>query len=62
MDLPRTDVVRGATAIAALAQDHERVVTHCDAPQLHLLAAQSTADAALTTPIPWICSAPRPRG
>ena len=51
-DLQRTNVVRVATAIAALAHDHELVVTHGNAPQLDLLVAQSTADAALAAPYP----------
>ncbi|AZQ39496.1 carbamate kinase [Streptomyces cyaneochromogenes] len=51
-DVQTTNIVRVATAIAALAHDHELVVTHGNAPQLDLLAAQSTADAALTAPYP----------
>ncbi|SDN47778.1 carbamate kinase [Streptomyces sp. cf386] len=51
-DVQCTNIVRVATAIAALAHDHELVVTHGNAPQLDLLAAQSTADAALTSPYP----------
>ncbi|MFG2549347.1 carbamate kinase [Streptomyces sp. NPDC048581] len=51
-DVQRTNIVRVATAIAALAHDHELVVTYGNAPQLDLLAAQSTADAALTAPYP----------
>ncbi|WP_432193177.1 carbamate kinase [Streptomyces sp. bgisy027] len=47
-----TNTVRVATALAALAHDHELVVTHGNGPQLDLPAAQSTADTALTTPCP----------
>ncbi|MFI7413406.1 carbamate kinase [Streptomyces sp. NPDC049627] len=50
--LQETNTVRVATAIAALAHDHELVVTHGNTPQLDLLAAESTADAALTAPYP----------
>ncbi|KUM73257.1 carbamate kinase [Streptomyces curacoi] len=51
-DVQRANTVRVATAIAALAHDHDLVVTHGNTPQLDLLAAQSTADAALTAPYP----------
>ncbi|MFJ8632392.1 carbamate kinase [Streptomyces sp. NPDC093568] len=51
-DIQRTNMVRVATAIAPLAHDHELVLTYGNAPQLDLLAAQSTADAALAAPYP----------
>ncbi|MGC9543502.1 carbamate kinase [Streptomyces sp. UG1] len=51
-DVQRANTVRVATALAALAHEHELVVTHGNAPQLDLLAAQSTADTALTAPYP----------
>ncbi|MFJ1876993.1 carbamate kinase [Streptomyces chartreusis] len=51
-DIQRANTVRVATALAALAHDHELVVTHGNVPQLDLLAAQSTADSALTAPYP----------
>ncbi|MFE9017609.1 carbamate kinase [Streptomyces sp. NPDC007808] len=51
-DVQRTNIVRVATAIAALAHEHELVITHGNEPQLGLLAAQSTADAALSAPYP----------
>ncbi|RSN18314.1 carbamate kinase [Streptomyces sp. WAC 01325] len=51
-DAQRTNTVRVATALAALAHDHELVVTYGNAPQLDLLTAQSTADATLTAPYP----------
>ena len=57
-----TNVVRVADALAALAHDHELVVTHGNEPQLGLLAAQSTADAALTAPYPLDLLGAQPQG
>ncbi|KUO17709.1 carbamate kinase [Streptomyces dysideae] len=51
-DIQRTNIVRVATAVAALAHEHELVVTHGNAPQLDLLAAESTADPSLNAPYP----------
>ncbi|MFR9798180.1 carbamate kinase [Streptomyces sp. MS06] len=41
-----------ATALAALAQEHELVVTHGNGPQIGLLAMESEADRALSAPYP----------
>ncbi|MFJ9566184.1 carbamate kinase [Streptomyces fuscichromogenes] len=46
------NVERVVTALAALAQDHELVITHGNGPQIGLLAVESAADPALTTPYP----------
>ncbi|TGZ19761.1 carbamate kinase [Streptomyces sp. S816] len=48
----QANIDRVALAIAALAQDHEVVVTHGNGPQIGLLAMESAADAALSTPYP----------
>ncbi|MFI8237161.1 carbamate kinase [Streptomyces sp. NPDC085866] len=41
-----------ATALAALAQEHELVITHGNGPQIGLLAMESEADPALSAPYP----------
>ncbi|MFF5406782.1 carbamate kinase [Streptomyces misionensis] len=41
-----------AAALAALAQEHEVVVTHGNGPQIGLLAMESEADPALSAPYP----------
>ncbi|MFB7441705.1 carbamate kinase [Streptomyces mirabilis] len=46
------NVDRVTTAIAALAQEHEIVITHGNGPQIGLLAVESTADPALSAPYP----------
>ncbi|MGW1622503.1 carbamate kinase [Streptomyces sp. NPDC002172] len=46
------NVDRVVTALAALAHDHELVVTHGNGPQIGLLAMESAADPALTVPYP----------
>ncbi|MGW0705908.1 carbamate kinase [Streptomyces sp. NPDC002643] len=46
------NIERVATALAALAHDHELVVTHGNGPQVGLLAMESAADRALTAPYP----------
>ncbi|MES5824819.1 carbamate kinase [Streptomyces sp. RG80] len=51
-DVERTNVVRVATAVAALAHEHDLVVTHGNGAQLALLAAESTADPSPGTPCP----------
>ncbi|GGZ20508.1 carbamate kinase [Streptomyces poonensis] len=51
-DVQQTNIDRVATAIAALAQEHEVVVTHGNGPQIGLLAMESAADPALTAPYP----------
>ncbi|MGW2637151.1 amino acid kinase family protein [Streptomyces sp. NPDC001348] len=51
-ELQRANVVRVATAIAPLAHDHDLVLTHGNGPQLGLLAGESAADPALSTPYP----------
>ncbi|MEU9239642.1 carbamate kinase [Streptomyces shenzhenensis] len=43
---------RVATALAALAHDHELVITHGNGPQIGLLAMESAADPALSAPYP----------
>ncbi|MFD8007754.1 carbamate kinase [Streptomyces mirabilis] len=46
------NIDRVTTAIAALAQEHEIVVTHGNGPQIGLLAVESAADPALSAPYP----------
>ncbi|MER8058328.1 carbamate kinase [Streptomyces sp. SID8366] len=48
----QANIDRVALAVAALAQDHEVVVTHGNGPQIGLLAMESAADAALSAPYP----------
>ncbi|GGJ06749.1 carbamate kinase [Streptomyces brasiliensis] len=48
----QANVDRVATALAALAHDHELVLTHGNGPQIGLLAAESAADPALSAPYP----------
>ncbi|MFF4537183.1 carbamate kinase [Streptomyces aureus] len=47
-----SNIDRVTSAIAALAHDHEIVVTHGNGPQIGLLAAESAADPALSAPYP----------
>ncbi|MGW1538639.1 carbamate kinase [Streptomyces aureus] len=47
-----SNIDRVTSAIAALAHDHEVVVTHGNGPQIGLLAAESAADPALSAPYP----------
>ncbi|SNX56038.1 carbamate kinase [Streptomyces sp. TLI_55] len=51
-DVQRANVVRVATAVAALAHEHDLVITHGNAPQLGLLAHESVADRSLVEPYP----------
>jgi carbamate kinase len=46
------NIDRVTTAIAALAQEHEIVITHGNGPQIGLLAVESAADPTLSTPYP----------
>ncbi|MGW1963769.1 carbamate kinase [Streptomyces sp. NPDC001935] len=46
------NIDRVVGAIAALAHDHEIVVTHGNGPQIGLLAGESAADPALSAPYP----------
>ncbi|MDH6221020.1 carbamate kinase [Streptomyces pseudovenezuelae] len=46
------NIDRVTTAIAALAHDHEIVITHGNGPQIGLLAVESAADPALSAPYP----------
>ncbi|MFJ9346405.1 carbamate kinase [Streptomyces sp. NPDC101237] len=48
----RENAERVVTALAALAHDHELVITHGNGPQIGLLAVESAADPALSTPYP----------
>ncbi|MFJ3308816.1 carbamate kinase [Streptomyces sp. NPDC086549] len=48
----QTNVDRVATALAALAHEHELVITHGNGPQIGLLAVESAADPALSAPYP----------
>ncbi|MFI9152451.1 carbamate kinase [Streptomyces sp. NPDC053367] len=46
------NIDRVSTALAALAHEHEIVVTHGNGPQIGLLAAESEADPELSAPYP----------
>lgn len=48
----QANIDRVTTALAALAHDHEIVITHGNGPQIGLLAVESAADAALSAPYP----------
>ncbi|MER5436684.1 carbamate kinase [Streptomyces sp. NPDC002588] len=48
----QANIDRVATALAALAQEHELVLTHGNGPQIGLLAMESAADPALSAPYP----------
>jgi carbamate kinase len=50
--IQRTNIVRVANAVAALAHEHDLVVTHGNEPQLGLLVQQSVADPSLAAPYP----------
>ena len=51
-DVQEANIDRVTTAIAALALEHEIVVTHGNGPQIGLLAEESAADPALRSPYP----------
>jgi len=46
------NIDRVTTALAALAHEHEIVITHGNGPQIGLLAVESAADPALSAPYP----------
>ncbi|PKV83146.1 carbamate kinase [Streptomyces sp. TLI_146] len=48
----QANIDRVATALAALAREHELVITHGNGPQVGLLAVESAADPALSAPYP----------
>ncbi|MFE0640584.1 carbamate kinase [Streptomyces sp. NPDC058877] len=48
----QANVDRTATGLAALAREHELVITHGNGPQVGLLAMESEADPALSAPYP----------
>ncbi|MEU9383130.1 carbamate kinase [Streptomyces sp. NPDC048279] len=48
----QANIDRVATALAALAHEHELVITHGNGPQIGLLAVESAADPALSVPYP----------
>ena len=48
----QANIDRVATALAALANEHELVLTHGNGPQIGLLAMESAADPALSAPYP----------
>ncbi|MGP4050160.1 carbamate kinase [Streptomyces sp. 2A115] len=48
----QANIDRVATAVAALALEHEVVITHGNEPQIGLLAMESAADPVLTGPCP----------
>ncbi|MFF0687668.1 carbamate kinase [Streptomyces albogriseolus] len=48
----QANIDRAVTALAALARDNELVITHGNGPQIGLLAVESAADPALSTPYP----------
>ncbi|MEU9188877.1 carbamate kinase [Streptomyces sp. NPDC048484] len=48
----QVNIDRAVTALAALAHDNELVITHGNGPQIGLLAVESAADPALTSPYP----------
>ncbi|MCL6735874.1 carbamate kinase [Streptomyces neyagawaensis] len=48
----QANIDRVATAVAALAHEHEVVLTHGNGPQIGLLAMESASDRALSAPYP----------
>ncbi|MFD5075073.1 carbamate kinase [Streptomyces sp. NPDC058371] len=48
----QANIDRVTTALAALAHEHEIVITHGNGPQIGLLAVESAADPALSAPYP----------
>ncbi|MEV6019265.1 MULTISPECIES: carbamate kinase [unclassified Streptomyces] len=48
----QANVDRAAAALAALAHEHELVITHGNGPQIGLLAMESASDPALSVPYP----------
>ncbi|MGW3498535.1 carbamate kinase [Streptomyces sp. NPDC001020] len=51
-EVQRSNIDRVSTALAALARDHELVITHGNGPQIGLLAVESAADPTLRAPYP----------
>src|SRR3954470_3487060 len=51
-DVLQANIDRVATALAALAHEHELVITHGNGPQIGLLAMESESDPALSAPYP----------
>ncbi|MEV7236627.1 carbamate kinase [Streptomyces sp. NPDC051020] len=51
-EVQQNNIDRVATALAALAHEHELVITHGNGPQIGLLAMESAADPALSAPYP----------
>src|SRR4051794_38359693 len=49
----QANAARAVHALAALAEEHEIVITHGNGPQVGLLALESAADAALERPYPF---------
>src|SRR4051812_33892173 len=49
----QANAARAVHALAALAEEHEIVVTHGNGPQVGLLALESAADPQLATPYPF---------
>ncbi|WP_043638561.1 carbamate kinase [Nonomuraea candida] len=52
-DVQLANVRTAAVTLAALAAEHELVITHGNGPQVGLLAAESAADPGLTRPYPF---------
>jgi carbamate kinase len=48
----QTNIDRVSDALAALAHDHELIITHGNGPQIGLLAMESATDPALSAPYP----------
>ncbi|MFJ4940797.1 carbamate kinase [Streptomyces pseudovenezuelae] len=51
-NVQQANIDRVTTAIAALAQEHEVVLTHGNGPQIGLLAVESASDPGLSAPYP----------
>ncbi|MEH0551819.1 carbamate kinase [Streptomyces sp. B21-101] len=58
----QANIDRVATALAALAHEHEIVLTHGNGPQIGLLAMESAIDPALTAPYPLHLSGAQTQG
>ncbi|MFJ3905846.1 carbamate kinase [Streptomyces sp. NPDC090025] len=52
-DIQLANVRQAVAALAPLAEEHELVVTHGNGPQVGVLALQSAADPALSSPYPF---------
>ncbi|MCX4903764.1 carbamate kinase [Streptomyces sp. NBC_00878] len=51
-EIQRANIDRAVTALAALAHEHDLVITHGNGPQIGLLAVESASDPALSVPYP----------